>query len=199
MNLFNITLVLLLIMDPLGNLSSYLTMVNELNPKRQHWIVIREMLIALAVMLFFNYLGEVIFDFLDLSETTVRLSSGIILFLIAMKILFTARDSPRANLPKGEPFIFPLAVPLIAGPALLATIMLYAHLETSQSIMIFAILIAWLISVIIFYFADTIKKILGTNGLMACERLIGMILVLVAVQRFLEGILLFWTTHPNPT
>jgi multiple antibiotic resistance protein len=195
MSLFNITLTLLLIMDPIGNLSSYLSLVKELDPKRQNWIIFREMLIALAVMLFFNYLGEYIFNFLGLSETTVRLSSGVILFLIAIKILFTASDSPRANLPKGEPFIFPLAVPLIAGPALMATIMLYAHLEPLQSIMIIAILIAWFLSILIFFFAGPIKRILGNNGLMACERLIGMVLVLMAVQRFLEGILLFWATQ----
>lgn len=199
MSLFSITLVLLLIMDPLGNLSSYLAMVNELNPERQHKVIFREMLLALGLMLFFNYLGEYIFNFLDLSETTVRLSSGVILFLLAIKILFTASDSPRANLPTGEPFIFPLAVPLIAGPALLATIMLYAHIESSQSIMIFAILIAWFVCSLILYFGNPIKKVLGINGLLASERLIGMILVLVAVQRFLEGIILFWKTHPNPT
>jgi multiple antibiotic resistance protein len=199
MSLFNITVTLILIMDPLGNLSSYLSMVKELDPKRHYWIVFREMLIAISIMLGFNYLGEHLFNFLDLSETTVRLSSGAILFLIAIKILFTSSDSPRANLPKGEPFIFPLAVPLIAGPALLATIMLYAHLEPTQSMMIVAIFIAWILSVLIFLFSDSIKRILGINGLLACERLIGMILVLVAVQRFLEGILLFWATQPNPT
>lgn len=185
-------------MDPIGNLSYYFAMVKELGPKRHRWIIFREMLIALLVMLCFNYLGEYIFTILNLSETTVRLSSAVILFLIAIKILFTASDSPRAHLPKGEPFIFPLAVPLIAGPALMATIMLYAHLEPTQSVMIIAILIAWLLSILIFLFASPIKRILGVNGLMACERLIGMVLVLIAVQRFLEGILLFWATQPNP-
>lgn len=198
MSLFTITVTLLLIMDPLGNLSSYLTMVNGLDPQRRKRIVFREMFIALAIMLFFNYLGEYIFTFLHLSETTVRLSSGVILFLIAIKILFTAKDSPRAHLPTGEPMVFPLAVPLIAGPALMATIMLYAHLEPTQTIMIVAILIAWLISICVLLFAEPIKRVLKTNGLMACERLIGMVLVLIAVQRFLEGILLFWATQPNP-
>jgi multiple antibiotic resistance protein len=197
MSLFNVTLALILIMDPLGNLSAFDSMVKELSPKRQYFVIMREMLIALAIMLFFNYLGEYIFDFLDLSETTVRLSSGIILFLIAIKILFTAGDSPRANLPKGEPFIFPMAVPLIAGPALMATIMLYAHLEQLQSIMFLAIFIAWFLSLLIFFFTGPIKKILGTSGLMACERLIGMVLVLVAIQRFMEGLLLFWATQPS--
>jgi len=198
MSLFSITLTLFLIMDPIGNLSTFHSMVKGLNPKRQYFIIIREMLIALGVMLLFNYLGEFIFNLLDLSETTVRLSSGLILFLIAIKILFTANDSPRANLPKGEPFIFPLAVPLIAGPALMATIMLYAHLEQLQSIMLLAIFIAWSLSVSIFFFTGPIKSLLGMNGLMASERLIGMVLVLIAVQRFLEGILLFWATQPIP-
>lgn len=198
MSLFNITLVLLLIMDPLGNLNSYLSLVNGLPATRQKFIIFREMCIALAVMMFFNFLGEHIFDFLDLSETTVRLSSGVILFLIAIKILFTASDNPRANLPEGEPFIFPLAIPLMAGPALLATIMLYSHLEHYESIMFGGIVIAWLIAFIIFIFGKQIKKILGQNGLVACERLIGMVLVLIAIQRMLEGITLFWTTYPNP-
>lgn len=199
MSFFNIFIVLFLIMDPVGSLNSYLSMVKDLDPKRQNWIIFREMLIALLVMLGFNYLGEYIFGILDLSETTVRLSSGVVLFLIAIKILFPAQDSLRSNLPGGEPFIFPLAVPLIAGPALMATIMLYSHLEKYQPIMFLAIVSAWLLSVLIFFFARPIKKILGSNGLMASERLIGMVLVLIAVQRFLEGILLFWSSHPNPT
>jgi len=197
MSLASIALVLFLIMDPIGNIPPFLNMTSGLNRKRQKWIVFREMLIALAAMLFFNYLGEFFFYALDISETAVRIASGIILFLIAVKILFTSPDSMRANIPKEEPLIFPLAIPLIAGPALLATIMLYAHLEPLQSVMIFAILIAWLFSALILFFAGPIKRILGKNGLIACERLIGIVLVLMSVQRLLEGIHLFWTSHPK--
>ncbi|MBA2367927.1 MAG: antibiotic transporter [Candidatus Protochlamydia sp.] len=198
MSLFSITLVLFLIMDPIGNIESYQSLVKELTPHRQNRIILREMLIALGVMLFFNYLGDFIFNYLHLSETTLRLSSGVILFLIAIKILFTAPDSLRSNLPKGEPFIFPVAVPLIAGPGLMATIMLYSHLEPSNSIMLFAILLAWSVSMVILFFSGKIQHLLGNNGLMACERLIGMVLVLISIQRFLEGILLFWATQPTP-
>lgn len=191
MSLFTLALILFLIMDPVGNLSTYLNMVKDLDPKRQRWIVIREMLIVLAAMIVFNYIGEILFDLLQLEETTVRLSSGIILFLIAIKILFPASDSLRANIPKGEPFIFPLAIPLIAGPSLLATIMLFAHLETSQVVMLSAIFISWFAALIVFLFARPIKRLLGVNGLLACEKLMGMVLVLIAVQRFLEGIITF--------
>ena len=196
MHLFDITLVLILIMDPIGNLASYLRLTKEIEPTRKRMLFVREMLIALAVMLGFNCLGEYIFHFLGLSEITVTLSAGIILFLIGIKILFTSNDNPRANLPAGEPFIFPLAVPLIAGPALLATIMLYARLEPALSTMLIAIFIAWIISFVIFLFAEKIQKILGINGLTACERMIGMILILIAVQRLMEGALLFFAAHP---
>lgn len=199
MSFFSVALVLILIMDPLGNMSSYLNLTKDLNPKQRNRIILREMIIALVAMILFNYIGEFIFSVLSLSETTVRISSGVILFLIAIKILFTSTDSLRANLPSGEPFIFPLAIPLVAGPGLLATIMLYAHIEPLQSIMLAAILVAWLISTTVLFFSAPIKKVLGSNGLMAIERLIGMVLVLIAVQRLMEGILLFWKTHPNPT
>lgn len=198
MSIFSVFIVLFLIMDPIGNISYYIPMIKDITPRRRNWIVIREMLIALVAMLFFNFLGEYIFDYLDLSETTVRISSGIILFLIAIKILFTANDNPRANLPTGEPFIFPLAIPLIAGPGLLATVMLYAHLEPYESVMLAAILFAWAAAVMILFYAVSIKRVLGENGLIALERLIGMVLVLLAVQRFLEGIYLFWSTQPSP-
>lgn len=198
MSLFSVSLVLFLIMDPIGNISSYLSLTDSLDTKRKKWVLFREMLIALAVMMAFNYLGEYIFDILELSETTVRLSSGIILFLVALKILFPANDSIRANLPNGEPFIVPLAIPLIAGPSLMATIMLYAHLEPYVSVMLGAIILAWLASYLILFCARPIKRILGQNGLMAFERLMGMVLVLIAVQRFMEGVMLFWSSQPTP-
>lgn len=195
MNLFSVTLVLFLIMDPIGNTTSYLNLVNGLPKKRKAWVVLREMLIALCFMIAFNYIGEYIFSILNLSETAVRLSSGVILFLIALKILFPAHDSIRANLPKGEPFIIPLAVPLIAGPSLLATIMLYAHLEPSEPLMLASIGLAWIAAVGVLLLAEPLERILGKNGLMACERLMGMVLVLIAVQRFLEGIIMFYQNN----
>lgn len=195
MSVFSIALVLFLTMDPIGNIAYYLSLVSHLPQKKQNRIIVREMLIALSVMLGFNFLGEYLFDVLDISEVTVRIASGVILFLIAMKILFSAKDSPRANLMDGEPFIFPLAIPLIAGPALMATIMLYAHIESSSASMLGAIMLAWLVSSIILFFSRSIKAVLKESGLNACERLIGMVLVLIAVQRFLEGINLFWAAQ----
>lgn len=186
--LFTVIVILFLIMDPVGNISSFLQMVDEIPPKRVRWIVFREMLIALAFMLLFNFLGEFIFLVLQLDNPTVELASAVILFLTAIKILFPASNSLRAHLPKGEPFIIPLAVPLIAGPSLLATIMMLAHLESSQPAMWIAILIAWAGAMVVLLFARQLQRLLGPNGLVAGERLMGMLLVMLAVQRCMEGI-----------
>jgi multiple antibiotic resistance protein len=190
-SLFTITLTLLIMMDPLGNISSFLTMMKGLTPKRQAYILLREMLIALAVMFGCFMIGETLIRFLDISETAVWLSSGVILFLTSIKILFPAKDGFRHNLPEGEPFIFPFAIPLIAGPSLLATIMLYAHMETCRPLMITAILISWMSAISILMSSNWLQRILGSNGLNACERLTGMVLVMIAIQRFMEGVRLF--------
>jgi multiple antibiotic resistance protein len=188
MALLNLVIILFLIMDPLGNISSFLHMLEGIPVKKRRMIILREMLIALAAMVLFNFIGELIFDVLKVSHTTLKLASGVILFLVGVKILFPNQDSVRANLPSGEPFITPLAIPLIAGPSLLATIMLFAHLEPSHWVVLAAILIAWALAVIVLLSGTFLKRILTVNGLMACERLMGMVLILLAIQRFLEGI-----------
>lgn len=191
MEWYTIAFILFLIMDPLGNISSFLGLVKEIPRKEINKIVIREMLIALSIMLLFNFIGEYLFDLLHVSEKTVRITGAVILFLSAIKILFPTIDSPRNNLPPGEPYIVPLAVPLIASPALLAMIMLFAHIVPNISFMLMAILSAWLASSFILLNANRIQKVLGSNGLVAIERLMGMVLVLIAIQKFLEGIQLF--------
>jgi len=188
MTLIYCAVVLFLIMDPIGNIATFLNLLKDTPQGKRKPIIIREMLIALAVMVAFYFLGEFIFDILQVSETTLRLASGVILFLVAIKILFPAIDSIRANLPTGEPFITPIAIPLIAGPSLLATIMLFAHLEPSHLSMLGAILIAWVVALIILLYSETLQRVVGSNGLMACERLMGLILIMLSIQRFLEGI-----------
>lgn len=199
MSLLSISLILFLIMDPVGNITCFLNLMKEIDPKRQRWVTFREMMIALFAMFAFYFIGDFLLDLLQVSETTVRLSSGTILFLVAVRILFPGASSLRANLQmSGEPFIVPLAIPLIAGPSLLATIMLYAHLDHLQAVLIPAILIAWFCAICVLLLSSHLQRILGNNGLMACERLMGMILVLLAIQRFLEGIVLFFAERQVP-
>lgn len=194
-NFLNLFLALFLIMDPIGNISSFLTMVKELPPKKQKMIILREMGIALLFMLLFNLIGEYLFFFLDLESTAVRLASGVILFLVAIKILFPGPTSLRNHLPPGEPFIIPMAIPLIAGPSLLATIILFTREEPSQTLMISAIIAAWLLASIVLLLGPQLSRLLGKNGLIAAERLMAMILIMLAIQRFMEGVQEFMVTY----
>ena len=194
MELLTIILALFLIMDPIGNIGSFLLLLKDETPNRQRFIIVREMLIALVVMLFFNFVGEHLFDLLNVSEVAVRLASGMILFLIAIQILFPNTNSLRANLPKDNPFIIPLAIPLIVGPSVIASIMLFAHIEPSQLLMVEGIGIAWAMALTVLLMGPFLHRYLGDNGLIACERLMGMVLVMLAIQRFMEGIQLFVKT-----
>ena len=116
---------LILIMDPLGNLPIFMSVLKHTEPKRRRAIMVRELLIALLVMLVFLFAGEKILAFLSLRAETVSISGGIILFLIAIKMIFPSASGNSSGLPAGEePFIVPLAIPLVAGPTILATLML---------------------------------------------------------------------------
>lgn len=193
MSVYTIALVLYLIMDPIGNIGCFREQLKGYEKGKQRWMIFRELSFALMAMLLFAMIGEVLFEVLNLSETTVRLSSGLILFLCAIQILFPTVDSLRANLSEEEPYVIPLAIPLTAGPSLLATIMLYSHLEEKTSVMILSILTAYIFALLTHFAGDSLHKLVGGRGLAAMERLMGMILVLLAIQRFMEGVKLFMT------
>lgn len=194
MSLFSLTFILFLIMDPLGKVQSFLNYLEGLEPKRQGFIIVREMLIALATMLVFNFLGEYLFELLQISNVTVYLTSGVILFLVAIKILFPGRDTEEVKKPVTEPFLVPLAIPMIAGPALLATIMLFASTIKSPWESCSAVIIAWVVSCLILLSSKMLLRTLGPAGLTACEKLMGMVLVLLSIQRILQGVSIFHDT-----
>lgn len=178
-------------MNTVGHISSYLKLVKGLNPKRQRFIIFREMLIALALMFTFFGFGEVLLDNLDVQPATVGIAGGVILFLIALKMVFPKNKIADETLDREEPFIIPIATPMIAGPSILATIMLYAYNESNKSTVLIAILLAWALSIVVFILAPWIRRALGDKTLMACERLMGLILTLLAIQMLLTGISLF--------
>ncbi|CDR35124.1 MarC family protein [Criblamydia sequanensis] len=186
----SIALTLFLVMDPFGNISSFLKLLDKNEREHYRLSVLREMLFVLAIILFFNVLGEYLLQLLQISPTTVYFSSSIILFLTAFQILFPTSKSLRHNLPEEHPILIPLAVPLIAGPSLLAMVMIFAH-ETTWLPMLISIFIAWLAALIVLLFGREIKKFIKENGLIALERLMGMVLILVAIQKFFEGVALF--------
>lgn len=195
MTFISLSLILYFIMDPVGNIASFLSQTEKFTPSKQRAIIFREMFFALALMLIVNVIGEYLFSILSISEVTVRLSSGVILFIAAFQILFPGLNSLRRNLPDCEPFLTPLAIPLIAGPSVLATIMLFAHTEESFFIMVAAICLSWVFALVTLLLGKKLQDLIGNNGLSALERLMGMILILLAIQRFMSGILLFIQTN----
>ncbi|PPI88527.1 antibiotic transporter [Candidatus Pantoea edessiphila] len=184
------TILLLLIMDPLGNLPIFMSILKYIEPKRRQIILIREMIISLIIMLLFLFSGETILNFLNLRTESVSISGGVILFLIAIKMIFPSYEDNNTGLPAGEePFLVPLAIPLVAGPSLLATLMMLAHQYVNQIyIIIVSMLIAWGITLTILLLSELFLRILGEKGVNALERLMGLILVMLATQMFLDGI-----------
>ncbi len=126
--------------------------------------------------------------FLNVSEDTIQIAGGLILFLICLKMIFPPAKNPNEDLPHDdEPFIVPLAIPLVAGPSVLAAVMILAK-QHSSSVMMGAILLAWAASLVILLTSEFLKKTLGQKGIMALERLMGLILTLIAIEMFLSGV-----------
>jgi small neutral amino acid transporter SnatA (MarC family) len=147
------------------------------------------MLLALFIMVIFNYVGVFLLAALEVDTQTIFLSGGLILFLIAIRMIFPSKKEviTAQEKPKEEPFIFPLATPMIAGPSCLTTIMLYSH-QDSRNYVILAILVAWAFSIIILLLAQRIKDIVGKRALLAIERLMGLVLTMMAMEMLLKGL-----------
>lgn len=188
MNLFSIAFSLFLLMDSVGNVPLYLSILKNLDPKRQRVVILREMIIALVIIVLFMFLGDGLMTFLQISDSTIQIAGGIILFLICLKMIFPSKEDPQEHIPiNEEPLVVPLAVPLVAGPAVLAAVMIYSRQEPYWEI-IGAIFIAWFVSLIILLSSSYLKNLLGWRGLTALERLMGLILILISVQMFMTGV-----------
>ena len=188
MTILSLAFSLFILMDSVGNIPLYISFLKHLSPERQRIVIFRELLIALFIIILFAFLGEGLMNFLHIGSHTIQVAGGLILFLLSLKMIFPPYKDPNERMPHNtEPLLVPLAVPLVAGPAVLAAVMIYAKQEPNIWKMIFAIFIAWAASLIILLSSSFLKKILGWRGITAMERLMGLILTLIAVQMFLTG------------
>jgi multiple antibiotic resistance protein len=189
MKILSMAYALFLLMDPIGNIPLFISILKDIEGRRQRQIILRELLIALGVMIAFNFLGDALLRSLNVSQYAVLISGGIILFILSLKMIFPSRKDADVDMPhEKEPFIVPLAIPLVAGPAVLAAIILFGRQEENNFITISAIAIAWAASTLILLGSSFLKKVLGWRGIMACERLMGLLLTMLAIQMFLEGV-----------
>lgn len=193
MTFISAALLLFLVMDPLGNIPLYLTALKNVEPARRVKVIMRELLIALLVMVIFLFSGQAFLAALHISEPALTATGGIILFLIAIKMIFPpASDADVKN--EEEPFIVPLAIPYVAGPSALATLLLIMNGEPEKwPVWLGALFAAWLVTGVILLAAGPLARILRNRGLIAIERLMGMILVAIAIQMLMDGIAEFIT------
>jgi MarC family membrane protein len=189
MEVLSTAFLLFLVLDPVGNIPAFLAVLNSVPAERHTRIIVREMLIALATLVLFLMLGQYILAALQVSYGSLGVAGGIIMFLIAVRMVFPVpRGAPSEDL-DGEPFIVPLAIPLVAGPAAMATLMLLmARKPQDWPQWLAALLLAWGVSGAILLFAERLGRLLGKRTLNAIERLMGLILTAVAVEMFINGL-----------
>ena len=190
MEIVSAATLLFLVMDPLGNIPIFLSVLEDVAPERRTRVLVRELLLALLVLVLFLFFGQYLLGFLQLSQHAIRIAGGIILFLIALKMVFPVKRSAHASDDlEGEPLLVPLAIPMVAGPSAMAVVMLMATNNPGRMVdWLIALVAAWLLTSLILVSANGLKRFLGKRGLVAMERLMGMLLIALAVQMLLEGI-----------
>lgn len=189
MSIYSATVTFFLVMDPVGNIPVFLSLLNQVDPKRRAKIILRESLIAFSLLTLFLFCGKSILHGLNISGAAMGIAGGIILFLIAIKMVFPISQRKLAEQTQGEPFIVPMAIPLLAGPSSMATVILFASQAPHQMGEWFAALAAAsLIATLLLLMAVPLQKLLGVKVIAALERLMGMILTTIAVQMFLTGL-----------
>jgi len=188
MTILSAALLLFLVMDPLGNIPLFLTALKNVAPERRTKVILRELLIALLVMVIFLFSGQAFLSALHISEPALTATGGVILFLIALKMIFPP-DHESSHKNEEEPFIVPLAIPYVAGPSALATLLLIMNGEPERwADWLIALFAAWLVTGFILLLAGPLAKVLRNRGLVAIERLMGMILIAISIQMLLNGI-----------
>jgi MarC family membrane protein len=180
---------LFLIMDPLGNIPPFLSVLKTVPAERRRRVLLREIGFAYLVLLAFLFVGQYVLQFLRLEQATIGIAGGIVLFLIALRMVFPVEGGVFGGEElQGEPFIVPLAIPLLVGPSTLAALLLLQRTApTDTGSLLIALTIAWALSGCILLGSTFLFRVLHQRGLIAIERLMGMLLVMVAVQMLMNG------------
>jgi MarC family membrane protein len=185
---------LFLIMDPLGNIPFFLSLLKHVPPKRRRRVMVRELLIALGVLLAFLFGGQHILQLLQLKPDSISIAGGIVLFLIGIRMVFPPTDGGGifGKPGEGEPFIVPMAIPGVAGPSAMAALLLLTNTQPGRTAdWVTALVLAWLATALILLSATYLFRWLGESVLTALERVMGMLLIALSVQMFMAGVASF--------
>lgn len=179
---------LALVMDGFGNIPLFIAALKKVAPERRKIVLIRELTIALVIMVGFLFSGKWFLQAFGIHDYSLSIAGGIILFMISIPLVFSTEEEPKNDPKEDEPFIVPLAIPLVAGPAALSMVMITSAQQSNKWVTLAAVLIASLINSVILMSSFPLSKLLGKRGLTAIERLTGMILVLMSVDMVMGGI-----------
>jgi MarC family membrane protein len=183
------TILLLLITDPLGNIPIFANALRGVAPERRARVILREVLIAFALLLVFLFFGAQFLQVMSLSDLSLQIAGAVVLFLIALRMIFPPHTPPQTELP-GEPLIVPLAIPaLVAGPSAMATVMLLVAQAPERRLeWVAALCVTMAVCAVVLLMAERIQRLLGERVVMAFERLMGLILVAISVEMLIRGI-----------
>jgi MarC family membrane protein len=185
------TILLILITDPIGNIPIFANALRHVAPARRPWVILREVLIAFVLLLTFMFIGERFLSLMNLSELALQIGGAVILFLIALRMVFPPRKTEEPE-QQVEPLIVPLAVPSIAGPSALATVLLLvSQAPDRRTEWIAALCVTMMVSAVVLVLAERIQRYAGESLVLALERLMGLVLVSVAVEMLLRGMKTF--------
>jgi MarC family membrane protein len=180
---------LVLVTDPLGNIPPFVHLLRQCDPARKRKVILREVLFATVVLAFFAVFGQATLRLMNLTDSSLGIAGGVILFLIALRMIFAHPEDESKQLPDEEPFLVPLAIPLIAGPSSIATVLLLVSDQPHRRAeWLGALAVAMAVSTVVLVFAERIAHVLGRQVTQAFERLMGLILTAISVQMLLEGI-----------
>ncbi|MCE2832267.1 MAG: MarC family protein [Oxalobacteraceae bacterium] len=188
---FQSFILLLLVTDPFGNVPLFVSTLRQVAPERRHRVVLRECLIAFGLLLVFMIVGRPFLDALQLSEVALRIGGGVILFLIALRMVFPQPGGVFGQTHAGatEPLIVPLAIPALAGPSALVTVLLFSS-QAKMSMWLYAAVIS-LVAIVwlaVLLAAERLQRVLGDAVMTAFERLMGLILTAIAIEMLLAGV-----------
>ena len=198
MSILSAAVILTLVLDPFGNAPVFRAVLGNVPPERRIRIIVREMLIALFILALFLFFGRALLTAMQLTPPALAIAGGVVLFLVAIRMIFPSAGGLNIMGDDGEPFIVPLAMPMIAGPATITLVVLFTTREPDRLMdWLAALLIAWAVSAVVLVFADYLLGRIGESGQRALTRLMGMILTAIAVQMLLNGIGEFLTSLPG--
>lgn len=193
MSIIQLAIIFFIITNPIGNSPTIIALIKDYSVREQQKILFREAIFSMLLAIFFLFLGEIFLQSLSIQNFALTTGGGVILFIVALRMIFSPRDEKQEGKPKQAPFIVPIATPLLSGGGLLTMIMLYSKQEANDMKVLLAIFVAWIGVAAVLVAAPYLQVFLGKRGLAALEQLMGMLLAMIAMEMIVQGFALFFS------